>query len=93
MVPIVRRSRCGSLAVRPRPSHCRSVPCGFSLRCDHFLKERGPVQHLDAIVELDIGELRDAIDCQEHAQLAVSHAQLAVIYMDGTDRPGERALF
>ena len=37
-------------------------------------------------LELDIGELRHAIDRQEHVQLAVSQAQLAVIDVDIADR-------
>ena len=44
------------------------------------------IQHLGSIVELDIGELRHAIDRQEHVQLAVSQAQLAVIEVDIADR-------
>jgi hypothetical protein len=37
------------------------------------------------LVELDVGELRDAVDRQEHAELAGSEAQLADVDMDVAD--------
>jgi hypothetical protein len=55
-------------------------------RLDDTVQECRAIQHLGSIVELDIGELRHAIDRQEHVQLAISQAQLAVIEVDIANR-------
>ena len=54
-------------------------------RLDDTLQECRAIQHLGSIVELDVGELRHAIDRQEHVQLAISQAQFAVIDLDIAD--------
>lgn len=52
----------------------------------HDISEEGcPFHFSGAIVEIDIGELRDAIDSQEHHQFAVGVAQLAAVNMDVAD--------
>ena len=55
-------------------------------RLDDTVQECRAIQHLGTIVELDIGELRHVIDRQEHVQLAISQAQLAVIEVDIANR-------
>jgi hypothetical protein len=49
--------------------------------------------HLSGVIaEFDVGELLDAVDCQEHVELALGKTQLADINVDIADgRVGELA--
>ena len=52
----------------------------------HGVAQESRALHLaGAIVKLDIGEFRDAIDGEEHDQLAVGMAQFAAVDVDITD--------
>ena len=51
------------------------------------MPQEGSRIHLSSLlVELDEGEVRDAIDGEEHVQLAIGVAQLAAVDVDVADR-------
>ena len=54
-------------------------------RLDYASQESGSGGHVGGWVELDVGELGDAIDGQEEEDLALGRAQLAGIDVDVTD--------
>ena len=55
-------------------------------RLDRMPEEGCGVHLAGLVVELDEGELRDAVDGEEHVDLAVGVAQLAAVDVDVTDR-------
>ena len=55
---------------------------------DHVPEEGGAFHLAGAVVELDVGELRDPVDGQEHDELAVGVAQLAAVDVDVADLVG-----
>ncbi len=55
-------------------------------RLDGVLQERRGVHLAGLVVELDEGELRDAVDGEEHVELAVRVAKLAAVDVDVADR-------
>ena len=58
----------------------------------HGLEEGGTFHFPGAFVKLDIGELGDSIDSQEHHEPAVSVAQFAAIDVDVADFVGFESL-
>jgi hypothetical protein len=52
------------------------------------LRKAGAFHLAGAVVELDVGELRDPIDGQEHDQLAVGVAEFAAVDVDVADLVG-----
>lgn len=54
-----------------------------------YVPEEGRTFHLaGTVMELDGGELRHAVDCQEHDQLAIGMPQFATVDMDVSGRVG-----
>jgi hypothetical protein len=59
----------------------------------HHVPQEGRARHLAGfVVELDVGELRNPVDRQEHDQLAVGVAQLAAVDVDVADLVGVEPL-
>ena len=83
MVPL------GSSADRRRPSRIGQDFVYLIRKCRDDVSEEGCAFHFPGVlVELDVGELRDPIDGQEHDQLAVGVAELAAIDVDVADLVG-----
>lgn len=55
-------------------------------RLDDVTQERCSIHLTYRFMERDEGELRDAIDCEEHADLAVRVSQLATVDVNVADR-------
>ena len=54
-----------------------------------YVPEEGRAFHLaGTVMELDVSELRHAVDCQEHDQLAVGMPRFATVDMDVSDLVG-----